>query len=543
MPNIKIALHQFNPVVGDIENNLSIIIAAVIDARSAGCDLFITSELALTGYPPQDLLLRADFYSATKRSLSQLLAINGITIVCGILRVEDKEPKRLFNSAVVIRDGSIIAYYDKARLPNYDVFDECRYFCPGVSPLVFECNSIKVGIVICEDMWGVEPITLSVKSGAAIVCVLNASPYDTKKYNDRIAVARMRVRENNIPLIYVNQVGGQDSLVFDGASFALDNAGNVVLQLPAFTPELSYIDYADMAVSTIVAYPDTIASIYQALVLALKDYVNKNGFKGIVLGLSGGIDSALTLAIAYDALGSDRVMAVMMPSQYTSAISNIDAKAMVDILGIKSTVVPIEKIVSSFKNILEIPLIDLGDDSSVRDSADTTFENLQARSRGVILMAVSNRLGYLLLTTGNKSEMAVGYATLYGDMAGGFAPLKDISKTIVYALSRYRNTQSYIIPDRIITRAPSAELRENQTDQDSLPEYEVLDQILRMLVEENLSTADIILWGFSHSIVTQVATLLQNSEHKRSQAAIGPKITARSFGLDWRMPLTNKFKF
>jgi NAD+ synthase (glutamine-hydrolysing) len=465
---------------------------------------------------------------------------------------------KLFNSAVVIRDGHVIGRYNKTILPNYDVFDECRYFSVGNEPLVFECNGVKIGIVICEDMWHEYPIKASVNYGAELVCVLNASPYEVNKQQQRIAIARSRVIENKIPLIYVNQVGGQDDLVFDGASFALDNMGNLVLQLPAFITATDYVNYTDLTgrnstkqpmedlvskiEDMIVPYPDKIASIYQALVLALKDYVNKNGFKGIALGLSGGIDSALTCAIAYDALGPHRIMAVMMPSIYTSDMSNIDAKAMIDILQIKATVVPIEEIVTAFKNGLKIPFLEFSNDSKVTSSDDTTFENLQARSRGVILMAISNHLGYLVVTTGNKSEMAVGYATLYGDMAGGFALLKDVDKTTVYALSRYRNAQSYIIPDRIIIRAPSAELRENQIDQDSLPEYAVLDQILEMLVVRNLSPEEVILNGFPKDLVSRVVNLLKNSEHKRSQAAIGPKITLRSFGSEWRMPITNQFK-
>lgn len=587
MSKLKIALHQFNPIIGDVDNNVRIIKEAAIAARVAKCDLFITSELAITGYPPKDLLLRDSFYHATQKALQQLLEINDITIICGIQRSEDRKLKaddaslkkqivslsyevdprvredempvslgytqnqldkanKLFNSAVVIRDGMIIGYYDKAILPNYNVFDECRYFYPGNKPLVFDCNGVKVGVVICEDMWQKNPVKLSVKHGAEIVCVLNASPYDTDKQKNRISVAKNVVAENKVPLIYVNQVGGQDDLVFDGASFALDNTGNLILQLPAFVPAIDYIYYKEMdsnKKNRIVSYPERLESIYKALVLALKDYVNKNNFKGVVFGLSGGIDSALTLAIAYDALGYDRVMAVMMPSIYTADISNLDAKEMINNLQVKATVVPIENIISSFKNELKTSFLEFSEGNSTAVLNDTTFENLQARARGVILMAISNRLGYLVVTTGNKSEIAVGYATLYGDMAGGFALLKDVDKTTVYALSRYRNSQSDIIPARIITRAPSAELRENQTDQDSLPDYAMLDQIIKMLVEQNLSREEIILLGFPGDVVLQVSNLLKNSEHKRNQAAIGPKITTRSFGSDWRIPITNKFKF
>lgn len=564
MSNIKIAIHQFNPIVGDIEANSQTILANIIAAKENGCNLFITSELALTGYSSQDLILRDSYYEHQQKALQKFLDITGITIVCGIYYRSDDEyipddipygytqnqydkNLKIYNSAIVIRDGKILKRYDKKLLPNYGVFDECRYFYPGNESVVFDCDGVNVGIVICEDMWRQGPISGAKSLGAEIVCILNASPYDHEKHLKRLDAAKDRVRENKIPLIYVNQVGGQDELIFDGASFALNNQSDLVLQAPAFEEKLMFVSYSDLIGITpymsgndkFVPYPDKIPGMYQALVMAMRDYTNKNGFKGIVLGLSGGIDSALALAVAHDAIGADRIMAIMMPSRYTAEISNIDAKEMVDILKVKSSVIPIENILATFKNELSDTL---GSTNNANEN-DTTFENLQARSRGVILMAISNRLGYLVVTTGNKSEMATGYATLYGDMAGGFAILKDVTKTNVYALSVYRNSISYIIPERIITRAPSAELRENQTDQDSLPDYAILDQILEMLVESNLSVDKIIKNGFNQEDVNKVGHLLKLSEHKRSQAAIGPKVTKRSFGNDWLMPITNKFKF
>lgn len=570
MPNIKIALHQFNAIVGDIEANIQKILASIMIAKNDGCDLFVTSELSITGYPPQDLLFRNSFYELQQNALNKLLEIKGITVICGAyFRPKDDyvandmdhgytqnqyaKILKIYNSAMIIRDGQILQRYDKHLLPNYGVFDECRYFYPGQNSVVFDCNGVKVGVVICEDVWREGPVKDATKNGAEIICVLNASPYDYEKHQKRLENAKKRVLENNIPLVYVNQIGGHDELIFDGASFALDNRANLVLQAPAFEEKMVYINYTALIDldsnlphtcarrnnKEISCYPDKIAGMYQALVMGMHDYVHKNGFSGVVLGLSGGIDSALTLAIAFDALGADRVMAVMMPSKYTLDISNIDAKEMVDILKIKSTTIPIENILTIFKKELEKTF----DNVKSINPNDTTFENLQARSRGVILMAISNRLGYLVVTTGNKSEIATGYATLYGDMAGGFAILKDVTKTNVYALSRYRNSKSYIIPERIITRAPSAELRENQTDQDSLPEYAALDKILEMLVEDNLSVDEIIDNGFKREDVVLVGHLLKISEHKRSQAAIGPKVTTRSFGSDWRIPITNKFKF
>ena len=421
-------------------------------------------------------------------------------------------------------------------LPNYGVFDECRYFTPGCSSLVFTVNGVNCGVVICEDMWDTVPISEAQENGAELILALNASPYEFDKQLERLKVARYRVEESQLPLIYLNMVGGQDELIFDGGSFALNSNSDLIYQAPAFQETLAYLDYQNgsLNLATLSSYPVAEEQLYQALVLALRDYVNKSGFKGIALGLSGGIDSALTLAIACDALGADRVMAVMMPSQYTHGISINDSREMVNLLGVKYEEIAIGEIFAGFNSALQ--------DLFVGYPIDTTEENLQARIRGNLLMAISNKLGYLIVTTGNKSEMTTGYATLYGDMAGGFALLKDLVKTKVYALALWRNQQGYVIPERIITRPPTAELRENQCDQDSLPEYIILDEILALLIEERLSTKEIIARGFSPHIVEQVAKLLKTNEYKRRQAAVGPKLTKTAFGRDWRYPNTNKFK-
>ncbi len=530
---MKIALHQFNPIVGDLNANTQKIVTAIKKSKADGCNLFITSELAICAYLPEDLLLRPAFIPACLDQLKYLQEINDITIVVGCPYTEDGVN---YNSAFVIENGEIIGRYDKHILPNYGVFDEKRYFKCGQTSLVINCCGIKVGITICEDIWQIGPAAHSIKAGAQIICALNASPYSINKHQERLAVVKNRVNELHVPFIYVNQYGGQDELVFDGASFAFNAEGKIVTQLQAFTQQLTYVEYlhGQLQDSQVQCnYPPKIANIYNALVTATRDYVNKNGFKGIVLGLSGGVDSALTLAIAVDALGCERVMAVMMPSKYTADISIIDAKDMVRRLNVRYEEIVISPIFEQFK-------ASLGNIFS-KLSEDTTEENLQARTRGTLLMAISNKLGYLVLTTGNKSEMATGYATLYGDMAGGFAVLKDVLKTIVYELSNWRNTISDIIPNRIITRPPSAELRENQTDQDSLPDYLILDSIIRLYVEERLSVEEIISQGFNPNDVFKVSRLIKINEYKRRQAAVGPKITSTSFAKDWRYPITNKF--
>jgi len=530
---LKIAVYQMNSIVGDLDGNTEKLINHINQAKLNNADIFIAPELAICGYPPEDLLLRRDFYLRSKEQIDRLLLIDGIIMIIGC-------PYRIgtdnFNSLLVLSNGNILGRYDKMLLPNYGVFDECRYFTPGVSSLVFPVNGVNCGVVICEDMWDSVPIAEAKEFGAELVLVANASPFEQDKHEERLQVARYRVEENGLPIIYLNQVGGQDELVFDGASFALNAAGNMVYQASAYCESLDYLSFShgELNQGSILAYPVTEARIYAALKLALNDYVGKNGFKGIVLGLSGGIDSALTLAIAVDALGADRVMAVMMPSQYTAEISVVDSREMVDVLKV------------SYEEIMIKPMFDQFIDSLApvfnNMQTDTTEENLQARIRGNLLMAISNKLGYLVVTTGNKSEMTTGYATLYGDMAGGFALLKDVTKTQVYELSKWRNTQGKIIPERIITRAPSAELRDNQCDQDSLPDYAILDAILVDLIENNLSVTEIVAKGFISTDVDKVARLLKFNEYKRRQAAVGPKISRVSFGKDWRYPNTNKFR-
>lgn len=533
---IKLAVYQMNSIVGDLAGNTDKLIQQINIAKANGADVFIAPELAISGYPPEDLLLRSDFYLRSQRELDRLLAIDGITMLIGCPYRSGREN---YNSLFILRDGNIFGRYDKMLLPNYGVFDECRYFTPGAEAMVFPINGVSCGVIICEDMWDTVPFAESAEQGAELVIVVNSSPFEASKYEERLKVAGYRVSENNVPLIYVNQVGGQDELIFDGASFALDAQGEKVFTMPAFEEQLAYLEYSAAGFSATPVmndYPQLLeARLYNALVLALRDYVGKNSFKGVVLGLSGGIDSALTLAIAVDALGHDKVHAVMMPSQFTAGISVDDSREMVDILQVAYEEIAIGDIFAQFKHSLNPLFAGLAE--------DTTEENLQARIRGTLLMAISNKFGYLVVTTGNKSEMTTGYATLYGDMAGGFALLKDLPKTQVFALSNWRNTQSRVIPERIITRPPSAELRENQCDQDSLPEYPVLDAILGQLVEHKRSVQDIIQLGYPSEAVAKVAHLLKINEYKRRQAAVGAKLTTTAFARDWRYPNTNKFKF
>jgi NAD+ synthase (glutamine-hydrolysing) len=532
---MKIATYQFNPTIGDLVANTDKILHSVLESKANGCDLFLVPELAMCGYPPEDLLLREDFHHQIEFQLKRFLLIDGITLV---ITAPYKEKNICFNSAFVIKNAQVIKRYDKHSLPNYGVFDDKRYFSAGSMPCVFECAGTQVGVVICEDMWNAYPIMQAKSEGAELICVLNASPFSEYKYEERLKIARQRVSESQLPILYVNAIGGQDEIIYDGASFALNKNGGLVQQLSSFKEELAYSKYTNQQLisESIIKYPEYEERIYNALVLSLKDYVTKNAFKGIVLGLSGGIDSALTLAIAVDALGASNVVAVMMPSVYTADISVIDAQDMVKRLQISNYhEVEINPIFSQFDKQLA-PIF-----SGMPN--DLTEENLQARIRGTLLMAISNKFGYLVLTTGNKSEVAMGYATLYGDMAGGFAPLKDVLKTLVYRLSKWRNTLSEVIPERIIARAPSAELRANQTDQDSLPDYDVLDKIIKYLVEGNLSSEDIIARGLDAVDVKKVARLLKLNEYKRRQSAVGPKVTLVSFAKDWRYPITHRFNF
>jgi NAD+ synthase (glutamine-hydrolysing) len=535
---MRLAIAQINCTVGDIAGNSDKIVAAASQAKAKGASLLITPELALTGYPPEDLLLREDFNQASDTALLELAKkTKSITVLVGHPRVFEGA---CYNAASVLQDGKVIATYHKQALPNHTVFDELRYFKAGTVPLVFEHHGVKCGVLICADIWEVNPAKLAKQAGAEVLLTLNASPYHMEKQDSRHEVARQRVLETGLALVYTNLVGGQDELVFDGASFVLDRSGALVQQLPAFEEALSLVEVdcasgnkANPNLAEITPTLSIEASVYQALTLGLKDYVNKNRFKGVVLGLSGGIDSALTLAVAVDALGSEQVRVVMMPSEFTADMSVSDAHLMADIVGVRYSELPIGPLFNLFRETLSDEFAGL--------SFDTTEENLQARIRGMLLMALSNKFGSIVLTTGNKSEMAVGYSTLYGDMAGGFALLKDVPKTLVYQLSNYRNSISSVIPERIITRPPSAELRHDQKDQDSLPAYEILDAIMEAYVEHDASHADILAMGYRAQDVNRVTSLIDRNEYKRRQSPIGVRITQRGFGKDRRYPITSKF--
>lgn len=535
--NLNIALAQVNFLVGDVEGNAQLIIDNAIQARDEfEADVVVFSELAVTGYPLEDLLFRPSLMRRVEQAVQRVTQdVKDIYILLG---APIKENDKLFNSALLIYNGEIVAIYHKHKLPNYDVFDEKRYFQPGTEACVVDIKEVKVGITICEDIWFPEPIQKSKQAGAELVININASPYQYGKTQKRIEVLQQRIQEQGIPIVYVNQIGGQDELVFDGESLCLSKQGKVYLKANAFKSEICIARYSkaerDLLKSDcIYENLERCASIYQALVLGVRDYVHKNAFKKIVLGLSGGIDSALTLTIAVDALGAENVHAVMMPFRYTSDISIEDAGKLANAMGVKLDEIPIE---DSFKAITQ-SLSPVFSGLPV----DVTEENIQSRIRGVMLMAISNKMGSMLLTTGNKSEMSVGYATLYGDMAGGFAPLKDVSKTLVYELSRYRNTVSNVIPERIITREPSAELAPDQIDQDSLPPYEILDPILEKFVELDYTLDEIVAEGFDEAVVRRVIAMVLRNEYKRRQAPPGVKVTSRAYGKDRRYPITSGF--
>ncbi len=537
MPPFFIALSQSNPVLGDLPKNADLIAKAAQLASAKGAKLLLTPELSLTGYPPEDLLLRDAFIQAVDQQLTQL-AKNLSSHPD--LRVIVGHPKRteagLQNVASVLYRGEIIATYAKQKLPNHEVFDEVRYFVPGDDACVFEIDGTKIGLIICEDAWHASAAAQAKHHGAELLVIPNASPYHLEKQCLREDVAKARVVETGLPLIYLNAVGGQDELVFDGASFAFSKTGELVLAMPQFKEDMTFIEYSnsDLVKGAVTAPHSVEAQVYDALVLGVKDYLGKNGFPGAIIGLSGGVDSALVLAIAVDALGADKVRAVMMPSRYTADISWIDAKQMADNLGVQYDEITIAPMVDAFDGALEQEFKGL--------PVDATEENIQARVRGTLLMAMSNKSGRIVLTTGNKSEMAVGYCTLYGDMAGGFAVIKDIAKTLVYRLCHYRNSIAPVIPERILTRAPSAELRPDQKDQDSLPEYDVLDAILGLYMEQDESIESIIAKGYRAEDVEKVTRLIKINEYKRRQAPIGVRITQRAFGRDWRYPITNKFR-
>ncbi len=532
---LKIALAQINFFVGNIAANVSKIIETAEHARDKlGADMVVFPEQIVTGYPAEDLLLRADFIEAANNAIHQIAdSVDGIALVVGFPEWADG---KLYNSAIVLHQGVSLACYRKQALPNYGVFDERRYFTPGNQPCVFEFNGTFIGLTICEDVWQEGIIAANKTTGADILLTLNASPFNLGKMQQREAIVCTQVKAAQIPLVYVNQVGGQDELIFDGASFVADAEGKIVYRAEEFQEYLGVVEFIDNQPmpSTCIPLDEKIAGAYHALVLGIKDYVRKNGFGGAILGLSGGIDSALVLALAVDALGSDKVEAVLMPSRYTQDMSNEDAALEAKTLGVKYHTIPIEPAVTAFTGMLA--------EVFAGTKKDTTEENIQARCRGVILMAMSNKQGKLLLTTGNKSEMSVGYATLYGDMAGGFAPIKDVPKMLVYQLARYRNLISPVIPERVLTRPPSAELAPDQVDEDSLPPYEMLDAILERYVERDQSADEIIAAGYSREHVARAINLVDKNEYKRRQSPPGIRITTKAFGRDRRYPITSGYR-
>jgi NAD+ synthase (glutamine-hydrolysing) len=537
---LKIALAQVNLLVGDVQGNCGRVIERSRQARREwGADLVLFPELTLSGYPPEDLLFHRGFRRQVEAGLARLRTeIRDVAVVVGF---PEYTRGGIYNSAALIAGGEIAAIHRKAELPNYKVFDEKRYFQAGTQPTVADVRGFRVALLVCEDIWEPEAAQLARGAGAQLLVVINASPYEIHKQRERETMARARARDVALPIAYVNLTGGQDELVFDGNSFAMDAQGQVLMRAPAFEEGLYCTELVRDARGKVAPQPGAVAaelsdeaSVYGALVLGVRDYVHKHGFPGVVMGLSGGIDSALTLAIAVDALGKDAVQAVMMPSRYTSAMSLEDAKAQSHTLGVSYSVLSIE-------GMFEATLATLSEEFAGRP-ADATEENIQSRCRMLLLMGLSNKTGRMLLTTGNKSEMAVGYATLYGDMAGGFAPIKDCSKLLVYRLARYRNSLSAVIPERVIERAPSAELRHGQKDSDSLPPYEVLDPILEAFIEEDLSVDEIEARGFDRATVGRVLDLVKRNEYKRRQAPPGVRVSRRAFGRDWRYPITSGYR-
>jgi len=531
--SLRVVMAQLDFHVGDVAGNVKKVVAALCRARDElHAHAIVFPELTLTGYPPEDLLLRPDLHQQVLRGLEELKRhVTGIDVVVGY---PSMETNGLYNAASLIRDGKIVATYHKQHLPNYSVFDEKRYFQPGDAPCVVNIQGVPVGITICEDMWHPGPMAQARAAGARLMLNLNASPFHISKGSEREDVLRQRVTEGNMPIVYANLVGGQDELVFDGESLVMDASGTVVMRATPFVEELSAVDFSvnDIAPLAGVCHaPLSVeASVYGALVLGVRDYIEKNGFRGVVIGSSGGIDSALTLAIAVDAIGKERVEAVMMPSRYTAQMSLDDAQALSVALGVEHHVISIEPAFQTFLSSLQ--------QEFAGTKADTSEENIQARCRGVLLMAISNKKRKMVLTTGNKSEMSVGYATLYGDMAGGFAVIKDVPKTLVYRLAAYRNAITPVIPQRIIERPPSAELAPDQKDEDSLPPYAVLDPILEMYIEQDKSLQDIMAAGYDEATVRRVMGMVNRNEYKRRQAPPGVRITRRAFGRDRRYPIT-----
>jgi NAD+ synthase (glutamine-hydrolysing) len=530
---MKIAVAQINTTVGDFEGNAAKIRSAVDAARNAGAKLVVTPEMSLSGYPAEDLWLRDDFCDQCVAELMKLAPYClDVAVVVGY---PHREGRTRYNAAAVLRGGRIEHFYFKQKLPNYKVFDEKRYFEVGNRPCVFEVEGRKIGLTICEDLWFPEPAAQAKAAGAQVLVSINASPFHRAQQAERYQKMGARVKETKLPLLYVHGVGGQDEIVFDGASFALDAEGMLTYQAESFKEVIEVVELEGNAIQGGKAPPLTEEeTIYRALMTGTADYVNKNRFPGVLLGLSGGIDSALVLAICVDALGPERVHAVMMPSQYTAQISIDDAREMAKVHGVKYTEIGITPLFEAFRAQLATSFEGLPEDK--------TEENLQSRIRGTLLMALSNKFGPIVVTTGNKSEMATGYCTLYGDMAGGFAVIKDIVKTLVYRISNWRNSKSLVIPQRVIDRPPSAELAPNQTDQDSLPPYEVLDAVVERYMERDLSPEQIASAGYDLAVVRRIVRMIQLNEYKRRQAPPGVRITPRSFGKDWRYPITSGFR-
>ena len=547
---MRIAIAQLNPIMGDLGGNLELVRKARAEAAAADADLVVTTELVMTGYPPEDLVLKRAFQDDAAQAVRDLAADTedgGPAILIGVPWRNDE---KLYNAALLLSDGDIAAEIGKCDLPNYGVFDEKRVFAPGPLPAPVEWHGHKLGVMVCEDMWTSTPAAALAEAGAELLIVINGSPYEHDKSDERLTLAKDRVRETGLPLIYANQIGGQDEVVFDGASFVVNRGGIVATRMAAWREEVRVTQWNspnpglwncdDGDISEVV---DGLEGIYRAMMTGLRDYVQKNRFPGVVLGLSGGIDSALSAAVAVDALGADNVRCVMMPSVFTSQESLDDAAECAGLLGAELDDVSIVPAVDAYAEMLAKPF-------EGRDP-DITEENIQARIRGVLLMAVSNKVGHMVLTTGNKSEMSVGYATLYGDMCGGYSVLKDVYKTTVFALSHWRNQQlpdgalgpsGRVIPENIIVKPPTAELRPDQKDEDSLPPYDVLDDILRLLVEEEMRFEQIVELGHAPEVVARVENLLYIAEYKRRQAPPGVKITRKNFGRDRRYPITNQYR-
>ena len=554
--NVRLSIAQINCTVGDLEGNSKKIIEYLQKAKALGADIVSFPELAITGYPPEDLLLKEAFIADNLEALKRVA--KAVTDIVAIVGFVDKAGGDIYNAAAIIYKGEVKGVCHKELLPNYGVFDEKRYFKPGKDSKIFRVGDVTFGVNICEDIWHTEgPVCAQATLGAKLIININSSPYHAGKVKEREEIVRKQAKSNNVVVSYANLLGGQDELVFDGQSMVVDNTGKVLARAEAFKEDIITVDVdisadkADGSKTAIVITENSIsknrpslikgdvrpleltAEIYQALLLGLKDYVFKNGFRKVLIGLSGGIDSALVAALAADALGKDNVLGVFMPTRYSSLQSDIDAKAVASNLGIKYNAISIEHIFKLYLMSLESQFAGM--------PKDITEENLQARIRGNVLMALSNKFGYIVLATGNKSEMSTGYATLYGDMVGGFAVIKDVPKTLVYKLAAYRNSIGKVIPESVITKAPTAELKPNQKDQDTLPPYELLDKILKEYVEEDKGYDEIVAMGFNKDIVGKIIKMVDKSEYKRRQSPPGIKITPKAFGRDRRMPITNKY--